>query len=792
MREPMVDNEGNSYEETAIKEWLRRNSTSPITRNQLLVSHLKPNRSLKDAIEAFNKSNGNGNVPNVPVIPATPATPAFIEETNPISLNMSAYNKNDTEKLVKITINPIGGTNPVPMDIVVVIDVSGSMDSLAYIEQEGKQVNVGLTLLDITKHAIKTVIESMKDGDRISIVSFSDTSTVVCNLTQIINNKTYLKTKVSNLRASGCTNIWAGLNTGLKQFESGNAIGDTSGVRVSSLLFMTDGLPSEHLQPPRGILESLKRVYSQREAVVLPTIYTFGFGYSLDTKLLVDIANVGNGSFSFIPDAGLVGTVIIHTIANISTVCGSNLKLKVTNGNIKKIYGYESVGGSGGSGSSGSSGSIISLDTIHYGQSKEVVLLVETTNDDKLDNPDSLFNLALNVSLEYKSYTNKTVKLDCYEISPINSYDSLKKPIVRLEFVELIANIIKLAPCEATNKAISDYLSTYDSEYYKNDNESVLFDLKGQVKLASSDKNYYYKWGMNYLYSLMCANRQQKCNNFKDKSVDEYGGDIFKRVRDDVDTIYSDMEPPVPSQSASYNDSSGSSGGSGGVYGVTTSYGARNSKASAPALSRVQFVNAFNNRSGGCFHEDCEVLMADKTTRPCQDIKKGDVVSSANDMTAVVVCVIKIKCENDMCRMVNINGLNITEYHPVKNPYTIEQEWVFPRDVGTADAADAASAAEDIYCEYMYNFVLDSKHMVNINNVLCVTLGHGFTENAVIAHDYYGTDKVINDLKKMKGNADSASGTGSGYEEGLITLKPNCVIRDENGKVVGIYSAACY
>jgi hypothetical protein len=455
--------------------------------------------------------------------------------------------------------------------------------------------------------------------------------------------------------------------------------------------------------------------------------------------------------------------------------------LKVTNGNIKKIYGYDSAGGSDGSSRGGDS--IISLDTIHYGQSKEVVLLVETTNDDKLDNPDSLFNLALNVSLEYKSYTNKTVKLDCYEISPINSYDSLKKPIVRLEFVELIANIIKLAPCEATNIAIANYLSTYDSEYYKNDNESVLFDLKGQVKLASSDKNYYYKWGMNYLYSLMCANRQQKCNNFKDKSVEEYGGDIFKRIRDDVDTIYSDMEPPVPSQSASYNDSSGSSGAYGAALACT-------SKASAaPALSRVQFVNAFNNRSGGCFHEDCEVLMADKTTRPCEDIKKGDVVSSANDETAVVVCVIKIKCENDMCRMVNINGLNITEYHPVKNPYTIEQEWVFPRDVGTADAA---SAAEDIYCEYMYNFVLDSKHMVNINNVLCVTLGHGFTENAVIAHDYYGTDKVINDLKKMKGNADSAGDASGGYEEGLITLKPNCVIRDENGKVVGIYSAACY
>jgi uncharacterized protein YegL len=743
MKEPMVDNEGNSYEEAAIKEWLSSNTTSPITRNLLLLSHLKPNRSLKEAIEAFNNSNGAG-ISQV-TQQVTTVTPIFIEEENPISLNMSAYNKSDNEKLVKITVKPINGSNPVPMDIVVVIDVSGSMDSLAYIEQDGKQVNVGLTLLDITKHAIKTVIESMKDGDRISIVSFSDSATVVCNLTQISNNKTYLKTKVSNLKANGCTNIWAGLNTGLKQFEKGCV----SGARVSSILFMTDGVPSEHLQPPRGIIESLKRVYSQSDKAILPTIYTFGFGYSLDTKLLVDIAKIGNGSFSFIPDAGLVGTVIIHTIANISTVCGSNLKLKLSNGTIKKIYGYDS------------DNNTICLDTIHYGQSKELVVLIETNNSDKLDNPDNLYNIALNVSLEYRSYTNKIVTLDCFEIEPIYSYDNLKSSVVRLEFVELIAKIVNLSPCEATNNAIVNYLSTYDTDYYKNHNEYIISDLNDQVKLASSNKNYYNKWGLNYLYSLMCANRQQKCNNFKDKSISEYGGDIFKRIRDDVDAIYSDMEPPVPSQTSTYNDN---------TRNCTGMVGACMSKAPSPALSRVQFVNAFNNRNGGCFHGKCEVLMAEGKTKPCEDIKKGDIIYNKNSGDSVVLCVIKIKCENNMCKMVNINGLNITEYHPVKNPYTIEQEWVFPCDIGES---------KDIGCDYMYNFVLDKNHIVNINNVLCVTLGHGFTDNAVITHNYYGTDNVINDLRKMRG-----------FKEGLITLKSNCVIRDENNKVIGIDSAS--
>jgi hypothetical protein len=776
MKDPTVDNEGNSYEETAIKEWLRYNNSSPITRNFLEESHLKPNRSLKDAIEEFNKRVSDvGGVADI--TPIAPKKPAFVEEENPISLNVSSYKKRDNEKLVKITINPISGSTPVPMDIVVVIDVSGSMDSPAYIEQDGKQVNVGLTLLDITKHSIKTVIESMKDNDRISIVSFSDTATVVCNLTEINNNKGYLKTKIANLRARGCTNIWAGLNAGLKQFESvasnGGSGGCSSssnsnsggGARISSLLFMTDGLPSEHLQPPRGIMESLKRVYSQSESLTLPTIYTFGFGYSLDTKLLVDIAKVGNGSFSFIPDAGLVGTVIIHTIANISTVCGSNLKLKLTSDSgatIKKIYGYGNE-----SDTNNDNSYTLCLDTIHYGQSKEIIALIETSKDDK-------DGKLLDVSIEYKSYANKIVKLYSVDIVTSNTYDEFKKSVLRLEFIELISKIVKLSPCEATNKAIADYLREYDSDDYKNHNDSIIFDLKGQVTLASSNNNYYNKWGMNYLYSLMSANRQQKCNNFKDKSVAEYGGDIFKRIRDEVDAIYSDMEPPVPSQPTDYNDSSGISSAS-----PASSASSAISTSKAPSkLSRFQFQNAFNNRNGGCFHEKCEVLMADKTTKPCEDIKKGDVVISANDQMSVVVCVIKIKCENDMCRMVNINGLSITEYHPVQNPYTIENEWVFPRDIGES---------ADIHCEYMYNFVLDKNHIVNINKVGCVTLGHGFTDNAVITHDYYGTYKVINDLKKMRD-----SNGNDVYEEGLITLKSNCVIRDENNIVVGIDPMASY
>ena len=53
MNEPYVDNEGNSYEEIAIKQWLTNSNTSPITRAPLTINNLMPNRSLKEAIIAY-------------------------------------------------------------------------------------------------------------------------------------------------------------------------------------------------------------------------------------------------------------------------------------------------------------------------------------------------------------------------------------------------------------------------------------------------------------------------------------------------------------------------------------------------------------------------------------------------------------------------------------------------------------------------------------------------------------------------------------------------------------------
>ena len=57
MKEPVMDPEGNTYERSAIEEWLRREQKSPITRSPLQISELRPNRALRDLIEEFTSTN---------------------------------------------------------------------------------------------------------------------------------------------------------------------------------------------------------------------------------------------------------------------------------------------------------------------------------------------------------------------------------------------------------------------------------------------------------------------------------------------------------------------------------------------------------------------------------------------------------------------------------------------------------------------------------------------------------------------------------------------------------------
>jgi len=272
-------------------------------------------------------------------------------------------------------------------------------------------------------------------------------------------------------------------------------------------------------------------------------------------------------------------------------------------------------------------------------------------------------------------------------------------------------------------------------------------DLTGQVTEALSKSEYYTKWGVHYLPSLMRAHQLQQCNNFKDPGIQHYGGKLFRTLRDEIDDIFIKLPPPKP------------------TFPLTRTDHAQGFTFVAPVTS----MRVYHSNSNPCFAGDCVVDMANGSKKLVSRIQKGDRVasSSCDPAGAEVLCVVRSDCHRGRAHLVELKGgLLATPYHPIRHKG--DSNWHFPCQLGQV---------EERNCTAVFSFVLHDKHIMVINNMECVTLGHGFVEDDVVRHSYFGSGAVLNDLAKLPG-----------WTDGIIRLPVGCVVRDP---VTGDVSGLC-
>ena len=236
-----------------------------------------------------------------------------------------------------------------------------------------------------------------------------------------------------------------------------------------------------------------------------------------------------------------------------------------------------------------------------------------------------------------------------------------------------------------------------------------------------------------------------QCNNFKDPGVLAYGSPHSRSKRDELDSMCNSLPVPTPSLIPR-----------GAAYGMPAT--------GQPMVTATAFRDAFNNADGGCFGAGTQVLMADEEKiryQSIESLRKGDLVSTPEG-PAMVVCLIKYSG----VRTVRLpdSGLVITAWHPVQ--MTPEGPWKFPADIlaermteeGRSIPQDVSSLFESMDAS-VFNLVLEAGHVVTVDGgVKAVTLGHG-KEDEVVAHPYWGTKDVVEDLREQPG-----------FEGGLVDL----------------------
>ena len=419
-----------------------------------------------------------------------------------------------------------------------------------------------------------------------------------------------------------------------------------------------------------------------------------------------------------------------------------------------------------------------------YGQDRSVVIQTPTFGIDSVEVvfTDTQSNTAKIVFQDFSGY-----KLSDHSESDHSESDILKAQVFRQVLVQTIRECMKLKGfgnnAEVSNLLTNAYntMQSFGTPDDGSELADIIKDLTGEITTAFKLDTDYNRWGKHYIPSLARAHIIQQCNNFKDPGVQHFGGKLFKEIRDTMHQLFNTMPDPVPSHSidscrnyGAINGGGSQSGSIGGNQSGIISGSVLSSLISSTMASR------YNNADGGCFHGAGMVSMADGSVKRVDQIRSGDFVKAyteqrpletpeCTDSVYEVLIVIRTKTNNGRADFVNFNGLVLTPTHPIIVNNKSYASWCRPIDMMNKYSES---------CEYVYNFVLKSGHIITINNVNAVTLGHGFTGNKHIEHDFFGTHKVIDQIQNPKFINKTING--------VITFEADCLIRNPlNGWVIG-------
>ncbi|XP_044393380.1 E3 ubiquitin-protein ligase WAV3 [Triticum aestivum] len=184
-----------------------------------------------------------------------------------------------------------------PLDLVTVLDVSGSMN--------GEK-------LALLKQAMGFVIDQLGPADRLSVVFFSDRAGRLTRLARMSGaGKASAKLAVESLVALAGTNIREGLHVGAQVL-----VGRRHKNSVASMILLSDGQDSYvrgnymDLVPP-----------SFKDAGSRPgPIHTFGFGATHDAAALHTVAEATGGTFSFVGNQAAIQNSFAQCIGGLLSV----------------------------------------------------------------------------------------------------------------------------------------------------------------------------------------------------------------------------------------------------------------------------------------------------------------------------------------------------------------------------------------------------------------------------------------------------------------------------------------
>ncbi|CAI9759750.1 unnamed protein product [Fraxinus pennsylvanica] len=211
----------------------------------------------------------------------------------------------------------ISQTPRAPVDLVTVLDISGSMAG---------------TKLALLKRAMGFVIQNLSPNDRLAVIAFSSTARRLFPLRRMSETgRQQALQSVNSLVANGGTNIAEGLRKGVKIMEDRREKNP-----VASIILLSDGqdtytvsnIGGNKNQPNYQLLLPVSMHPEDGSGFKIP-VHAFGFGADHDASSMHSISEISGGTFSFIETEGVIQDAFAQCIGGLLSVVVKDLQISI-------------------------------------------------------------------------------------------------------------------------------------------------------------------------------------------------------------------------------------------------------------------------------------------------------------------------------------------------------------------------------------------------------------------------------------------------------------------------------
>ncbi len=274
-----------------------------------------------------------------------------------------------------------------PVDMVVVLDRSGSMD--------GKKIR-------FAKDAILKMVKNMDVEDCFGLISYSDRVTIESELMSLTEfDRKRFPVEVNRIRVGGSTNLGEGLRQGIRMMEKMK-----KEERMGKIVLISDGLAN------RGIVDTqtLGQMAGQAPEIGF-SVSTVGVGNDFNEVLMTGIADKGAGTYHYLENPDAFAKVFLNELDRTKNIAASGLEIR-----IPLSPGMKLTGASGYPVIYKDNTAIVRPGNLYGGQSRKLFLTFHISTEKV--KTFSLQNIEMRYRGDDKAYTQtikETFTISCVE-----------------------------------------------------------------------------------------------------------------------------------------------------------------------------------------------------------------------------------------------------------------------------------------------------------------------------------------------------------------------------------------